>query len=137
MTTEEKKEITRMRKQAMGYTEIADALGISKDTVKTYCKRNNLGGVLAANPERKAENACLECGKPIVQEPKHKPKKFCCKECRQKWWNAHPEKVTHKALYEFSCPNCGVSFSAYGNSKRKYCSHQCYISARFNGGAKA
>ena len=34
------------------------------------------------------------------------------------------------------CPTCGEEFSAYGTSTRKYCSHACYISGRFHGGAK-
>lgn len=48
--------------------------------------------------------------------------------------NAHPEAVKQKAVYTFTCPECGKEFTAYGNAKRKYCSHDCYIAARFKGG---
>ena len=42
MTPEEKSRLTTMRKAGSSYTEIADALGISKNTVKTFCRRNGL-----------------------------------------------------------------------------------------------
>ena len=69
-----------------------------------------------------------------VGRPGRKPKRFCSPECRQKWWNAHPERVGQKAVYEYVCPGCGQSFTAYGHSHRKYCSHECYVETRFKGG---
>ncbi len=42
MTPEEKSQLFAMRKAGSSYTEIADALGISKNTVKTFCRRNGL-----------------------------------------------------------------------------------------------
>ena len=33
-----------------------------------------------------------------------------------------------------SSTGCGKPFTVYGNSKRKYCSHECYIRNRFKGG---
>lgn len=50
---------------------------------------------------------------------------------RQSWWNAHPELVNRKAVYEFTCAYCGKRFSAYGNAHRKYCCHDCYIEGRY------
>lgn len=38
------------------------------------------------------------------------------------------------AADSFTCAECGKPFTAYGNSKRKYCCHTCYIAARFKGG---
>ena len=35
-------------------------------------------------------------------------------------------EVTH-------CENCGKEFHLYGDSRRKYCSHECYIKDRFGG----
>lgn len=128
MTSEQKKEIIRLRSQNVGYTAIAEILGISKDTVKTFCKRNDVGGIRS---ESRKPDGCPHCGKPVIQTPGHKPKRFCSAECRQAWWNAHPESVGQKAVYEFICPFCGEHFTAYGNNHRKYCSHACYISARY------
>ena len=35
------------------------------------------------------------------------------------------------AMYPFTCTRCGKEFLSYGNQTRKYCSHDCYIRARF------
>ena len=57
-----------------------------------------------------------------------------CVECSFQKLVAHPEAVKQKAVYTFTCQECGKEFTAYGNAKRKYCSHSCYIAARFKGG---
>ena len=133
MTLEQKNEIIRLRKKSVGYTAIATQLGISKETVKTFCQRNNMGGI---RTEMKAESGiCPLCGKAVVSVPGHKPKRFCSSECRIEWWKTNPNKCNPNAIYSFICANCGLPFTAYGNSKRKYCSHECYIAARFKGDA--
>lgn len=134
MTTEQKEIITRLRKDGQGYTAIANTVGIPKETVKSFCRRSNLGGS-SSLPNRNAErNKCPQCGQKIEQKTGTKPRRFCSPECRQSWWNSHPEEVGRKAVYEFVCAGCGKPFSSYGNSHRKYCSHECYIAARFKGG---
>jgi len=40
----QKKQITQMRSEGSGYSMIAAALGISENTFKSFCRRNNLGG---------------------------------------------------------------------------------------------
>jgi len=132
MTVQEKNRIAAMRKAGMGYAAIAQELEISKNTVKTFCRRNNL----QLKKEHEAEpvtNCCPQCGGPVHQTPGRKHKKFCSDLCRNKWWNAHPNEIQRKAMYNFVCPTCGKAFSAYGNSHRKYCSHECYIADRFGG----
>ena len=54
-----------------------------------------------------------------------------CDACRNHWWKEHPYIIDRKAYYDFTCPNCGKEFRTYGNSKRKYCCHECYIPHRF------
>ena len=66
-----------------------------------------------------------------VYVEKKKRKVFCSAECRVRWWNAHPYMVNQKAVYHFVCAYCGKEFTAYGNNKRKYCCHACYIKDRF------
>lgn len=68
-----------------------------------------------------------------MQLPHRKTVKFCCGKCRQVWWNTHPEQINKKALYSFTCVCCGKSFTAYGNSSRKYCSHDCYTDWQYVG----
>ena len=131
MNIEQKSKIVSLRKEGYGYTKIAQALGLSKNTVKSYCKRHNLP-IPNGDPDTKLD-CCLECGKTVTQVPGRKKKKFCSDECRHKWWNARPEKIIRKAVYPYICARCGKEFTAYGNSHRKYCCHACYIADRFKG----
>ncbi len=45
MTDQEKRAISAMRKKGKGYSDIAKQLDIPLNTVKTFCRRNNLTGV--------------------------------------------------------------------------------------------
>ncbi|MFX4263135.1 RNA polymerase subunit sigma-70 [Pelotomaculum propionicicum] len=139
----QKEQVRRLRTEGMGYSKIAACLGISENTVKSHCKRNNLSGVMAAsNPEqcdtrKEAYAFCKNCGKPIGQRPGVKPRKFCSDECRMTWWNNHPDQVSQKAVYHLECSGCKKPFDSYGNKHRKYCSHACYIRERFRQPATA
>lgn len=139
MTDSQKKEITKLRARGNGYGKIALALGISQNTVKSYCRRNHISigsaaGIETAVPVETGTSFCECCGKEIRQVFGHKTKRFCSDLCRNKWWNAHLDLVKRKAVYKYKCPGCGRAFEAYGNSHRKYCSHACYIDHRFGGG---
>ena len=139
MTNEQKKRISSLRKEGYSYSQIARELGINENTVKTFCRRNGLTGDAGKMPEPVfqgiTEQPCRQCGKPVIQYPGRKEKKFCCDTCRNKWWNSHLGQVKRKAMYEYTCPSCGSTFYAYGNRNRKYCSHECYVEARFGGAA--
>lgn len=137
MTENQKNLIKIYREKGMSYKNIAEELTVSINTIKTFCKRNGLGGVRTGNAlvaeEKIMVTACEYCGNPISQNQGRKQKRFCSDSCRNKWWNAHMEDVDRKANYECICENCGRSFLSYGNKNRKYCSHSCYINGRFGG----
>ena len=42
MTVEQKRKIEELRRQGMGYCTVAKQVGLPSNTVKTYCRRNNL-----------------------------------------------------------------------------------------------
>ena len=138
MTPDEKSRLTALRQAGRSYAEIARELGISKNTVKIFCRRNGLT-VEAENvpvtetSEQSEGRLCPTCGKPVIQIQGRKEKKFCSDVCRTRWWNSHLELVKRKALYEYTCATCGTAFTAYGNRHRKYCCHECYIADRFGG----
>ena len=129
MTTAQKQRIEFLRGKGERYASIADDLGISENTVKSYCRRNNIG-IAIKQEQSVATNTCSNCGCPLRHTPGSKHKRFCSEKCRMAWWKAHPEAVDRKAVYRFVCPTCAKSFEAYGNANRKYCSRACFGTAR-------
>ena len=134
MTDKQKEQIKALRQRGMGYIRVAQALGISENTIKSFCRRNKLTGEV--KQEKLAAHFCFYCGATVTQTPHRKEKKFCSNTCRMKWWNAHFDKLNKKTMYPYICPHCGKGFEVYGNSHRKYCSHACYIADRFQGGER-
>jgi len=132
MTEKQKQEITQLRAEGKTYSQIAGLLGLSVNTVKSYCLRNNIAG---GTPTRDGNSTtgCKQCNGNLIQTPGAKPRKFCSPVCRSVWWAAHPHEIKQKAIYHFTCKGCGIAFSAYGNRNRKFCSHACYINHRFGG----
>ncbi len=138
MTAEQKKQIESMRLDGYGYKMIAQILGIPDNTVKSYCRRKKLTGNIEAKAEVSAPDGvhrCRCCGKEVPQTKGRKEKKFCSDKCRNRWWNSHLSDVEKKANYDYICPHCKKSFTVYGNARRKYCCHPCYIADRFGGEA--
>lgn len=127
MTAEEKTKIITLRSDGATYSEIAEKLNLSINTVKSFYRR------CGENPAGAASAHCKCCGKPITQPTGTREKKFCSDICRMKWWNSHRDEVNKKSLCECKCICCGESFQAYGSKHRKYCSRACYIRHRFGG----
>ena len=134
MTNEQRDKILAMRRQCFSYSAIAETVGLTKDTVKSFCQRNDLGERFVQQLTEKGKNICPQCGGLVDQTSRTKRKRFCSAACRQTWWNANPGLVNRKAVYKYQCANCGKPFLAYGNRNRKYCCHACYVTARFGGG---
>ena len=124
MTTALKQRIEYLRGKGESYGAIANDLGISENTVKSYCRRNNIS--TAVKQEVSAINTCANCGCALQRTPRAKQKRFCSDKCRMAWWKAHPEAINRKAVYLFVCLNCRKEFEAYGNKNRKYCSRACF-----------
>ena len=123
MTENEISRIEYLRSEGYGAARISEDTGISINTIKSYLRRHK--------PLRDG-HICLFCGKPVVQTPGRKEKKFCSDECRSRWWNSHHELMQMPSAREYTCACCGRHFKSYQN--RKYCSHSCYITDRFGGG---
>lgn len=60
MNEEQRQKIIALRRDGAGYGSIAAKLGISINTVKSFCRRNSLTAP-------KKSSICEECGKPITQ----------------------------------------------------------------------
>lgn len=115
--------------------DVATYAEMEQNSVKSYCRRNKL-----SNEDLKrndGESSCEQCGTIIHQVKGRKRKRFCSDKCRNQWWNSHLDQVKRKKVYEYVCPVCGKPFSVYGNAKRKYCSHDCYVIGRFGSKTKS
>ena len=138
MTDIQSKQIREFRMKGVGYKSIASVMGLSRDSVRNYCKSHGLDGyatevVLNMQEETQDGITCPCCGQSIEQPNIGRKRKFCSEACRREWWATHPEDSQKKetAFYEKSCVYCGQQFTAYGNKNRRYCRHECYVHDRF------
>jgi endogenous inhibitor of DNA gyrase (YacG/DUF329 family) len=125
MTDNQKSLIDAMRRDGYGYAKIARAIGVSDNTVKSYCRRQNSAVAKEKTP------ICDECGKPI-DKSKRGSRRFCSDSCRMKWWNKHPKANMPLTSH---CACCGKEIHMRRKDERKYCSHRCYITARYKDGS--
>ena len=128
MTYEEKRKVDKLRLQGYGCTAISNTLGISLNSVKSYCRRSKPKEIPI---DVINEGGCEFCGKSLVHIEGKKKKKFCCDKCRISWWNHNRDKIHHRVSYEIVCLYCGETFVSTDNS-RKYCSQNCYRKSRCN-----
>ena len=122
MTSEQKMRIRELRLDNVSYTTIAEMLSLNREAIKSYCR---IIGMYTTKGD-----ICRNCGVHIIQNPKARKKVFCSAECRIEWWRKNPYPSLTDEKYAHICPHCGKAFSRYSSSAT-YCSHACYIAARF------
>ena len=123
MTNEQKEAIASMRDAGVPFPSIAKQLGLSINTIKSFCKRNNImsGRITGSNV-----HFCLQCHKSITQAEHRKTKKFCSDKCRQLWWAENSTLIPRDSQIERICPVCKKHFLSYKSKHRIYCSRTCY-----------
>lgn len=138
MTEEQGLQIRKLRQKGLGYRAIALAVGVSRDSVRNYCKIRGLAGyqpVYEMNLKDRIEDgsACAFCGALLKQKKTGRKRRFCSEACRRNYWRIHREEIkkSDKAIYTMECPYCGKIFESYGNKNRKYCCHEHYVLDRF------
>ena len=93
MTKEQKNKIRKLREKGFGYKLIAKELGISANSVKSFCRRNEL-----FEPNGQTTSAhCEQCGKELVHTPKKKKKRFCSD-------ISMPALYSHNQVHPTRCP---------------------------------
>ena len=127
MTNGEKVQIVQMCKRGLGYAEIARSLGMSVNTVKSYCRRSGVKPLEKKTAQ--SGDVCRQCGSVLKLTPGRKRKRFCSDVCRLRWWHGHRE--LGKNARTIVCASCGKAFVT--DRMQKYCSHACYIRTRFGG----
>jgi predicted Zn-ribbon and HTH transcriptional regulator len=120
-----KEQIFGLRAKGYGAKRISKELGVSLNTVKSAIRRS-VG-------ESANAGSCRNCGKEIDNKGGHR-KAFCCDRCRSEWWNKRRSSLAKAGGGKKTCAYCGREFSSYSHKGQKYCSHECYIKARYHGG---
>ena len=136
MKREDFKQVQSLREAGYSYSKIATMLGFPKNSVKSYCSRFGIrpgSGVLPVDADGAV--CCRQCGLVIESERSSAIKRFCTKECRMRWWNAHRDHAKSKTMKMMLCANCNKAFRSYIGGHRKYCCHECYIIHRFGRGS--
>lgn len=127
----QKEKIKELRKSGYGYKRVAAELGISINTIKSFCRKEGLNGVKGTV---QTNDVCLTCGLALPPS-KTKKRKFCSKECREKWWSKNRKALNKRNSRIEYCLNCGKEMRLYPYETSKYCCHACYTQHRFGGGA--
>lgn len=122
MTNEQREIIASMRQKHLSYTTISKELGLSINTVKSFCRRNGM----ATKNVRTDAPRCKNCGGIIDNTAGIKPRLFCSDHCKQAWWNKHRHERISENIVPHVCPICGKAFNDYIGANRKYCSQTCY-----------
>ena len=123
MTKEQKILVLHYREQHMTYRQIGEKLGLSPDTVKTFCRRKR---AQSERTEESVQAQCRNCGAPVHLLPGRRERLFCSPACRTAYWRKH-NLLGGTPRY---CAGCGALLTG-GSASRKYCSHACYIRHRF------
>ena len=126
MTDLERSQINKYRMDGLNQKQISELTGIAQNTIKSYCRRNPIAPTAVADHK----GLCRHCGKPLIQTPHKKVKRYCSDRCRMAWWKENNTQLNKKAYYRIVCRQCGKVFESYGNPNRKYCSRACYALAR-------
>ena len=127
----QRQKIIQLRQAGQSFAQIADKVCLPKSTVKSFCYRHTASADDVKQEPR--STVCPQCGKPLP-ERRFKPRRFCSDECRAKYWAVHGDQIVRRSAVDMTCPVCHRHFHDYAQRHRKYCSHACYIAARYHGG---
>ena len=115
MTNAERDYIIRYRQSGKSCAEIARILGLSANTVKSFCQRNSIVPI-APNTQASlptlSETVCLCCGEKMELQPHRKPKRFCSDSCRLR---CTPTGTGRKMPQTAAVSPAGVCFVLRGN----------------------
>ena len=144
----EREKVRELRMREMGCAEIAGRLGIPEGTVILHCLKLGLPvtGPCRRIPLPKEDAAwlryhrrepkyanCPVCGKKIIQPLIGRPKKFCSRTCKNKFWNDRWRAEKEKHGRQAVCENCGEIFYAVNEGKKpqRFCCQDCYFEFRY------
>lgn len=85
LTEQDKNKIVYLRKNGLGYRNIARFTNISVDTIKSFLRRHDFTD-FEIDRERTLEDFCPICGHLLEHTPNKRRKIYCSNNCRLKAW---------------------------------------------------
>jgi len=129
----QRQKIRKLRSQGYGYLRISEQLDISPNTIRSFCKKENIAGYINLGEQLRGKDnlqVCKQCGKKFYQIAGRKKKIFCSDSCCKVYWNLHKDKQRRLAPEKFNCIICNKEYYEYPIRKRKYCSRECYYKSK-------
>lgn len=125
----QRQKIRKLRTQGYGYLRISEELGISPNTIRSFCKKENIAGYIKVGEQLKGKDnlvVCKQCGKKFYQIAGRKKKIFCSSACCSVYWSNHKDKQRRFIPQKYECLICGKEYYEYPTRNRKFCSRECY-----------
>lgn len=124
-----RQKIKKLRDLGYGYLRISEQLGISPNTIRSFCKKENIAGYIKVGEQLKGKDnlvECKQCNKKFYQIAGRKKKVFCSSACCSVYWTIHKDKQRRLVPQKYQCLICGKEYYEYPLRKRKFCSRECY-----------
>ncbi len=116
MTEQQIATVVQLRLEGNSSSTIAEATGISVNTIKSYCSRHGI-------PAPQRVRTCLLCQATITSA-----ERFCSDACRMAWYESHQGKEPELLRV---CKACGAVFELR-QQNQEYCSKQCFYTDRYH-----
>ena len=100
MVRKVRKVIPFLRRQGMGYGEIAKELNLKKGYVKNFCRIHHIGGFpeeyrLNVSEAQHRGEACLYCGMPLKQPKVGRKRMYCDNACRKRFYYSKGDGINN------------------------------------------
>ena len=121
MTEQQIATVVQLRLEGNSSSAIAEATGISINTIKSYCSRHGI-------PASRRVRTCLLCHAEVTSA-----QRFCSDACRLEWYKSHQNEKPELLRI---CKACGALFELR-QKNQEYCSKQCFYTDRYHQKSKA
>jgi predicted nucleic acid-binding Zn ribbon protein len=143
-----REQVRELRMAGKECREISERMGIEEDQVAAYCSQLGLpvtGSCRTWRPTAEQESylqhrdgipperKCPVCGCLLVQPQRGRRKRFCSKNCKDRFWNTRQADRREELGRKTECENCGRIFYAVKekDAERRFCCRDCYFEYRY------
>lgn len=128
LTSYQKEMIATLRTKNYGYAVIATKMGLKRDQVRDYCRRNGLTGYKGEGSKPEKPLFCKHCGKEFRLSESgtasRNSRTYCSDKCKNEFWEVERiRNVIGKTAY---CLECGEGYVITNQwTSPMFCSIQC------------